>query len=471
MRKLFVTLLFSAICTYTAFAGSMGVKDSIGTTIINDKVYVKHMVTPGETVYGLSTRYRVSITDMMETNPDLENGLKVGQILNVPYDPKLKSALANEDNKLYHIIEPGETMFSLARKYGVTVTDLMRMNNMELKAGQKLVVGFKDSSAIAPAVAKTETKPATVTETKKTEPIVAQETKTIEAPVVVKEVKKEEPVVTKEEPVQTNTSAVVKNEPLKKEVKVEAKSVVLPNNGIDYTNVVEKILVIPFDPYLYFSDADDEIAAVSKMQRPKVRQAFRKRLNAMLEPEGYETIHLLGGRVKDSLTDLNKIYSSVTYSYQDQLYNKDSEYYKKNFLDENGQVKKPKTEKKLFGIDPFASNRATLAKDEGKYFGVKIVDPEFFSYFNHKYKIDYYVFVNQFEVKTNYDHCLDRAAQNYERSFITHYSIFDKTGKQLSGNRMKLDYNSNSNSINRILTDNMQKIANRIVSELPARKK
>ena len=224
------------------------------------------------------------------------------------------------------------------------------------------------------------------------------------------------------------------------------------------------MLVIPFDPYLYFSDADDEIASVSKMQRTKVRQAFRRRLNALLDPKGYETIHLLGGKAKDSITDLNKIYGSVGYSYQD-------------ILNAPTNVRVDKQPQKMGGKDKVdnqpinigENSRAAQASDVKKYFGVKVRNPDFFTYFNNKYKIDYYLFINQFEVKTNYENCLDRATLNYERGFTIHYSIFNKLGKQVAGNRIYVDYNSNTNQISKILSDNMQGVADKIMADLPTK--
>jgi hypothetical protein len=112
-------------------------------------------------------------------------------------------------------------------------------------------------------------------------------------------------------------------------------------------------------------------------------------------------------------------------------------------------------------------SRSMLAKDEGKYFAVKIKDPNFFAIFNTKYHPDYYIFVSQFEVKTNYENCLDRARQNYERNFVTHFSIFDNMGNLVSGGRVKNQYESNNNRIEKILADNIPAIAEKIMDELP----
>ena len=435
------------LCLFTChFSFARSPIDSVGISKINGRLHIKYLVTPGETIYGISTRYKVAITDLMEINPELEQGLKVGQVINIPYfdtkDQQSSIKIANEvtsskeaapvklkeNNKVIHKVQAGETLYSLARRYNVSVNDLMKWNNLELKVGQEVVVSPGSQNVANDDVA-----------TKGN-------------------------IVTVRPAEKTDTDS-------KSSSFGEIKDVY----EIDSTR--KQVLVIPFDPYLYFSDADDEIAARSNINRTKIRQVFRRRLNALLDHPGYENIYLLGGKAIDSISDLNKIYSSVTYNYQDILYspnylNKQKQmqenqpyYAKKNTAKEWIQKQKEK-------ISPEeATSKASVAKDNGKYFGVKVKNQEFYNYFNQKYDVDYYIFVNQFEVKTNYEHCLDRAAQNYERTFTTHYSIFNSEGKQISGNRINTHYNSNSNNIEQILADNMQKIADRILDDLPAASK
>lgn len=430
-------------------------QDSIGFTKENGKFYVKYLVEPGETIYRISTKYGIPVSDLLEENPELEKGLKVGQVLLIPYSPEKKPAVEEETNAQYHTVEKGETFFSISKKLNIPVGDLLKMNNIELKAGQKIVVSRQSSVASGQSTTsnpKEEKKEedlsfnSTPTKVKTTET-----TKKEIAPVV------SSPQVPKEEPKTTNNELRT----------VETKTEEPTPNRLEYNNSTKKIIVIPFDPYLYFSDADDEIAAVSKMHRTKVRQAFRKRLNAYLEPKGFETIHLLGGTAKDSTTDLNKAYSSISYTYDDVMMKavriEDKPDAKKTF----GNVKKQTKNTEVSLQAATLQSRSMLAKDEGKYFSVKIKDPNFFPFFNAKYQPDYYIFVSQFEVKTNYENCLDRARQNYERSFVTHFSIFDKSGTQISGGRIKNAYESNSNQIEKILADNIPSIAEKIMAEIP----
>ena len=50
-----------------------------------------------------------------------------------------------------HIVENGETLYSLARKYNVSVSDLAKINDFsaetKIKTGQKLVIPIKDADS------------------------------------------------------------------------------------------------------------------------------------------------------------------------------------------------------------------------------------------------------------------------------------------------------------------------------------
>jgi hypothetical protein len=332
-------------------------------------------------------------------------------------------------------VNSGETVYGICRKYKVSPSDVADLNpelDHGLKVGMVILIPY--------------TPPASATTpTSNTSSAKEPEGAPIESPA--------SPIISV-----TGNSSRAKD------------SVANANLGSDDSGLGEprlpRVLIVPFDPYNYFSDADQEIAKVSKMPSTGVRKAFRMRLNALLEPKGYETIHLLGGQVKDSITELNRVYSSVSYNYQDVLYT-EANPKPETKPGQSSLFQKDNETKKTAVSNDQNTSRQSLARDDSKYYGVKVKSPDFYSYFNTKYKIKYYVFVNQFEVKTDYEHCLDRSTQNYIRYLVTHYSIFDNTGKQVAGNRIKLQYNSNANNINKILSDNMDKVASIILSEIP----
>lgn len=464
LKKGLLPMLF-ALISVMSYAG---IQDSIGVTKLNNKLHIQYLISPGETIYGISTKYGVSLTDLFEINPEIENGLKVGQVINIPYNPSTmaKPVRTTPANAQVYKVQPGDTYYGIAKKYNTSVEQLLKMNNMDLKAGQEIVIGYDNSSTntntttIKPAVPNTNTNTNTTnnkpTETKPTE-TKPTETKPTETKIPITN----SPVVNTDQPVLSTVGSFAP-----------------PFNDLGtpytYDSSRKQILVIPFDPYLYFSDADDEIAAKSNMQRTKVREIFRRRLNTLLIAPGYETIHLLGGKNNDSLTDLNKIYSSVSYNYQATLKNPnsiESQTAQASAATTNKSTKKGSWVKNSVGTITGTNNDVpseySTPADNGKYFGVAVRNPDFFNYFDEKYSIDYYIFINQFEVKTNYQHCLDRAALNYERTFVVHYSIFDANGKQIAGDKFKVHYNSNNCYVYQIVSDNVPEMAQKILNQLP----
>lgn len=107
-----------------------------------DKAPIYHEVVHGETLFGISKQYGVSVDDLKKWN-DLSQGLKSGMKLVVSYNVQQNNT--DEGTPRYHIVEPKETLYSVARTFGVTVQQLKEWNKLTdlgLKIGQKLIVGY-----------------------------------------------------------------------------------------------------------------------------------------------------------------------------------------------------------------------------------------------------------------------------------------------------------------------------------------
>lgn len=136
---MFQLLLFSLVLS--------SAPDSLRSEVINGKVYVVHQVGEKETLYGIAKRYGASIADVLAQNPAADAGIEVGQILKVPYTPRIKGQppKVTADGVL-HKVAPKETLFSIARQYNVSVDDLKAWNNLKetsLNLGQEIVIRKK----------------------------------------------------------------------------------------------------------------------------------------------------------------------------------------------------------------------------------------------------------------------------------------------------------------------------------------
>ena len=93
-----------------------------------------YTVKAGDTLYGISNQFGVSVTELAEINGIKGSNLQIGQRLTIP----VKSG-NNPNNMFMYTVVPGDTLYSIARKYGTTVQEIINLNylkNTNLTPGQ-----------------------------------------------------------------------------------------------------------------------------------------------------------------------------------------------------------------------------------------------------------------------------------------------------------------------------------------------
>lgn len=95
--------------------------------------FVRYRVKRGDTLYKISRIHGVSLEELKRINR-LENPreVKVGQVLLIPKPGQLV-ALPKErktSGRAIHVVRQGETLWQIAKNYGVSVQDLRRWNNL-----------------------------------------------------------------------------------------------------------------------------------------------------------------------------------------------------------------------------------------------------------------------------------------------------------------------------------------------------
>lgn len=138
MKKI-VVLGFCIAFSFGLQAAELVLVDSVGIEKIGNKTFIIHQVEERETLFGISRRYQVAVNDIIQNNEQLEDGLKMGQRIRVPY---ISKTAIPEGTKL-HKVEPGETLFAISKKYNVSVGDILGWNNLQgsdLSVGQSLVI-------------------------------------------------------------------------------------------------------------------------------------------------------------------------------------------------------------------------------------------------------------------------------------------------------------------------------------------
>lgn len=105
----------------------------------NSNQQITHIVGAKETLFGLSKQYNVSVEALQNANPVLSNGLQIGQQLIIPQNtanpPKAESITSS---KVTHQVTAKESLFSIARQYNVSVQDLENQNKELLQNGLQI---------------------------------------------------------------------------------------------------------------------------------------------------------------------------------------------------------------------------------------------------------------------------------------------------------------------------------------------
>lgn len=113
-----------------------------------------HTVDVGQTLYSVARQYNVSVRDLAEwNNITTSERVKVGQTL-VVKQPKrsFTSSVATEpkvatsSSTTSHIVQKGETLYSISKRYGATTKQIQDWNGMtdqNVKLGQKLLIKNK----------------------------------------------------------------------------------------------------------------------------------------------------------------------------------------------------------------------------------------------------------------------------------------------------------------------------------------
>jgi len=102
--------------------------------ISNEVSTFEHKVEKKQTLFAISHKYNVSQEDLQKLNPDLKNGLREGMILNIPDSDKIKKQKEVEKKKISsstlitHKVLPKETLLSICKQYNVDMKDVIRLN-------------------------------------------------------------------------------------------------------------------------------------------------------------------------------------------------------------------------------------------------------------------------------------------------------------------------------------------------------
>lgn len=136
MKSIKLRAITFALCSSMLLSAMAGV-DDLPVKVVNGRTYHYYQVQPKETIYSLCQKLGITKNDIYRYNPSAADGLKVNQILLFPAEenPAGKTTV--------HVVAKGETVYGISKAYGITVSQLIEWNPMAkdgIRVGQRLAV-------------------------------------------------------------------------------------------------------------------------------------------------------------------------------------------------------------------------------------------------------------------------------------------------------------------------------------------
>lgn len=130
---------------------------------------LEHYILKGETQFSLTKKFLVSTDDLVKFNSSLSSDLKVGQLVRIPVKKNedgsvlvneiqlqtgslenktnaSKSTIVFSDSLIQYTVLPGETLYTISKRFMVPVADLIKTNNLpnnKIKPNDTLKIPLK----------------------------------------------------------------------------------------------------------------------------------------------------------------------------------------------------------------------------------------------------------------------------------------------------------------------------------------
>ena len=95
---------------------------SFGVNAQENQSYFLHTIEKGQSLYSIASMYGVSQTDIVKLNPGSDEKIYVGRALRIP------KAIANPQKETFHTIEAGETLYRLTVRYNISAKAICDAN-------------------------------------------------------------------------------------------------------------------------------------------------------------------------------------------------------------------------------------------------------------------------------------------------------------------------------------------------------
>ena len=113
------------------------IAEYIGVPYVPEDNENYYRVQSGDTLWGIARKFGITVDELKKANNLTSNALSIGQLLYIPREE------TKEVETEVYTVKSGDTLYGIARKYNLSVEELKKLNNLSsnnLSIGQKLIV-------------------------------------------------------------------------------------------------------------------------------------------------------------------------------------------------------------------------------------------------------------------------------------------------------------------------------------------
>jgi hypothetical protein len=104
---------------------------------------------------------------------------------------------------------------------------------------------------------------------------------------------------------------------------------------------------------------------------------------------------------------------------------------------------------------------------ENSYMHAALHDASVLGHLSERYNAGYILFINQVELLTHFEHCLDRTTDNFYRSAKVHFTVYEPGGRVVYGNAVTMTSETRAMNPQEIIEQNFVPLATFIADQLP----
>ncbi|HNQ13237.1 MAG TPA: hypothetical protein PKH65_06505 [Bacteroidia bacterium] len=228
------------------------------------------------------------------------------------------------------------------------------------------------------------------------------------------------------------------------------------------------VLLFPYDPIYYMSDAENDIQQQSgEKDLKKIRNYFHEQSYDFVQrnlSRKYSCYAPMNDTSAAAYQLLVEVFKHTGYVMADPVVPDTSE--RKKLLSRLAFLKHntEKSENEVNDDIDIAAEYHYI--EDQKYLQASINKKELFKTIQNTYGSNYLVFLNQLEIKTDYINCIDASNKIYPRFVKMHYTIYNAQGAVVAGNTAIAEFKSSTSHFETIRNICFERVAEQISGDI-----